>query len=45
MYRRFKARGVSYSVNREYDSGLLVGASIDLSDESVCLCDNVLADC
>jgi hypothetical protein len=35
MYKRFQARGVAYSVNREYDSGLLVGASIDLAAESV----------
>lgn len=39
MYKRFKARGVSYTVNREYDSKLMIGASIDLSDESVCLGD------
>lgn len=35
MYKRFNARGVSYTVNREYDSKLMVGASIDLSQESV----------
>ena len=35
MYKRFQARDIAYSVNREFDSGLLVGASIDLSKESV----------
>lgn len=31
MYRKLKARDVGYTVNREYDSQLLVGASIDVS--------------
>jgi hypothetical protein len=35
MYRKLKARDVGYTVNREYDSQLLVGASIDVSAGTV----------
>ncbi|KAJ9103666.1 hypothetical protein QFC19_004241 [Naganishia cerealis] len=34
MYRKFQARDVTYTVNREYDTQLLVGASIDVSAET-----------
>jgi hypothetical protein len=43
MYKRFNARGVAYTVNREYDSKLMVGASIDLTSESVSLCEAFVA--